>query len=152
MPVPGGFSTTAFAYKEVLDKGGINDYINDKLSDESIYTYVNKLMEAAKAIRDKIMDTPFQADFEPKLKSQCVWVGGRSDTFTFAVRSSANAEDLPDASFAGQQGTYLNVMGYDDLKQKVHLVFASLFPDRAISYHYDRGFEQSKVHLSTTCH
>merc|ERR1719327_2290002 len=151
VPVPGGFSTTAFAYKEFLDKGGINDFINEQLSDESIYTDVNKLMEVGKRIRDKIMDTPFQSDFEDELKSQWQRVSGGSDTFTFAVRSSATAEDLPDASFAGQQETYLNVRGYEDMKAKVHLVFASLFTDRAISYRHDRGFEHSKVQLCATC-
>jgi len=151
VPVPGGFSTTAFAYKDFLDKGGINAYINDQLSDESIYSDVDKLMVVGKNIRDKIMDTPFQKDFEDTLKEQWTRVSGGSDTFTFAVRSSATAEDLPDASFAGQQETYLNVMGYDDLKQKVHLVFASLFTDRAISYRHDRGFEHDKVQLCATC-
>jgi pyruvate,water dikinase len=97
------------------------------------------------------MDTPFQPDFEEELEKQWKRVSGGSDTFTFAVRSSATAEDLPDASFAGQQETYLNVMGYADMKQKVHLVFASLFTDRAISYRHDRGFEHSKVQLCATC-
>jgi pyruvate,water dikinase len=110
VPVPGGFSTTAFAYKEFLDKGGINEFINETLSDESIYTDVNKLMEVGKAVRDKIMDTPFQPNFEEELKAQWLRVSGGDDKFTFAVRSSATAEDLPDASFAGQQETYLNVM------------------------------------------
>jgi len=151
VPVPGGFSTTSFAYKEFLDKGGINAYINDQLSDESIYEDVDKLMKVGKNIRDKIMDTPFQTDFEVELKAQWQRVSGGSETFTFAVRSSATAEDLPDASFAGQQETYLNVMGYEDLKNKVHLVFASLFTDRAISYRHDRGFEHSKVQLCATC-
>jgi len=151
VPVPGGFSTTSFAYKEFLEKGGINDFINEQLSDESIYEDVDKLMKVGKAIRDKIMDTPFQKDFEDELRKQWERVSGGSDTFTFAVRSSATAEDLPDASFAGQQETYLNVMGYDDLKEKVHLVFASLFTDRAISYRHDRGFEHSKVQLCATC-
>jgi pyruvate,water dikinase len=151
VPVPGGFSTTAHAYKEFLDKGGINAFINDQLSDETIYTDVNRLMEVGKAIRDKIMDTPFQPDFEEELKKQWERVSGGSDTFTFAVRSSATAEDLPDASFAGQQETYLNVMGYEELKAKVHLVFASLFTDRAISYRHDRGFEHEKVQLCATC-
>jgi len=151
VPVPGGFSTTSFAYKEFLDKGGINAFINEKLSDESIYTDVDKLMEVGKAVRDKIMDTPFQPDFEDELKKQWERVSGGSDTFTFAVRSSATAEDLPDASFAGQQETYLNVMGYEELKAKVHLVFASLFTDRAISYRHDRGFEHEKVQLCATC-
>ena len=79
------------------------------------------------------MDTPFQPEFETELEAQWKRVSGGSDTFTFAARSSATAEDLPDASFAGQQETYLNVMGYEDMKYKVHLVFASLFTDRAIS-------------------
>mmetsp|Transcript_38882 Transcript_38882/g.89799 ORF Transcript_38882/g.89799 Transcript_38882/m.89799 type:complete len:919 (-) Transcript_38882:52-2808(-) len=151
VPVPGGFSTTSYAYKEFLDKGGINEFINDQLSDEVIYEDVDKLMEVGKAIRDKIMDTPFQPEFEEELKKQWERVSGGSETFTFAVRSSATAEDLPDASFAGQQETYLNVMGYADLKEKVHLVFASLFTDRAISYRHDRGFEHSKVQLCATC-
>jgi len=151
VPVPGGFSTTAHAYKEFLDKGGINAFINDALSDESIYTDVDKLMEVGKKVRDKIMDTPFQPDFEAELKKQWERVSGGSETFTFAVRSSATAEDLPDASFAGQQETYLNVMGYEDMKAKVHLVFASLFTDRAISYRHDRGFEHEKVQLCATC-
>eukprot|EP00403_Amphidinium_massartii_P021734 CAMPEP_0178398392 /NCGR_PEP_ID=MMETSP0689_2-20121128/14749_1 /TAXON_ID=160604 /ORGANISM="Amphidinium massartii, Strain CS-259" /LENGTH=890 /DNA_ID=CAMNT_0020019153 /DNA_START=81 /DNA_END=2753 /DNA_ORIENTATION=+ len=151
VPVPGGFSTTSFAYKDFLDKGGINEYINEQLSDESIYEDVDKLMKVGKAIRDKIMDTPFQKDFEDELRAQWERVSGGSDTFTFAVRSSATAEDLPDASFAGQQETYLNVMGYEDMKEKVHLVFASLFTDRAISYRHDRGFEHEKVQLCATC-
>merc|ERR1712137_678672 len=97
------------------------------------------------------MKTPFQPDFEVELKRQWERVTGGSDTFKFAVRSSATAEDLPDASFAGQQETYLNVMGYEELRAKVHLVFASLFTDRAISYRHDRGFEHSKVQLCATC-
>ncbi|CAE7483203.1 ppsA, partial [Symbiodinium microadriaticum] len=151
VPVPGGFSTTAHAYKEFLDKGGINEFINDKLSDESIYEDVDKLMKVGKEIRDKIMDTPFQPNFEEELKSEWERVSGGDEKFTFAVRSSATAEDLPDASFAGQQETYLNVMGYADMKEKVHLVFASLFTDRAISYRHDRGFEHEKVQLCATC-
>ena len=133
VPVPGGFSTTAFGHNDFLDKGGINNFINTTLADESIYTDVDKLMKVGKAVRDKIMDTPFQPEFETELEAQWKRVSGGSDTFTFAVRSSATAEDLPDASFAGQQETYLNVMGYEDMKYKVHLVFASLFTDRAIS-------------------
>ena len=151
VPVPGGFSTTAYAYKEFLDKGGINEFINDKLSDDSIYEDVDKLMKVGKEIRDKIMDTPFQPNFEEELKAQWERVSGGDEKFTFAVRSSATAEDLPDASFAGQQETYLNVMGYADMKEKVHLVFASLFTDRAISYRHDRGFEHEKVQLCATC-
>merc|ERR1719160_764165 len=68
VPVPGGFSTTAYAYKEFLDKGGINAFINEQLEDETIYTDVNKLMEVGKAIRDKIMDTPFQREMRKEMK------------------------------------------------------------------------------------
>ena len=114
-------------------------------------TLALRLKVSAKTIRDKIMDTPFQEDFEEELKKQWERVSGGSETFTFAVRSSATAEDLSDASFAGQQETYLNVMGYEDLKYRVHLVFASLFTDRAISYSHDRGFEHEKVQLCATC-
>ena len=79
-------------------------------------------LKVGKAIRDKIMDTPFQEDFEEELKKQWERVSCGSETFTFAVRSSATTEDLLDASFAGQQDTYPNVMGYEDLKYRVHLV------------------------------
>mmetsp|Transcript_39136 Transcript_39136/g.113064 ORF Transcript_39136/g.113064 Transcript_39136/m.113064 type:complete len:960 (-) Transcript_39136:79-2958(-) len=151
VPVPGGFSTTAHAYKDFLSKGGINEFIDNELADETIYGDVNKLMQVGKRIRDKIMDTPFQREFEAELRRQWERVSGGNPTFAFAVRSSATAEDLPDASFAGQQETYLNVMGFDDMKAKVHLVFASLFTDRAISYRHDRGFEHSKVQLCATC-
>ena len=112
VPVPGGFSTTAHAYKEFLDKGGINAFINNAMSDETIYHDVNKLMEVGKAVRDKIMKTSFQPEFEEELRRQWMRVSGGDEKFAFAVRSSATAEDLPDASFAGQQETYLNVMGY----------------------------------------
>ncbi|CAE8621207.1 unnamed protein product [Polarella glacialis] len=151
VPVPGGFSTTAHAYKEFLDKGGINDFINTTLADETIYTDVNKLMAVGKLVRDKIMETPFQKDFEEELQRQWLRVSGGDPKFTFAVRSSATAEDLPDASFAGQQETYLNVMGYEDMRKYCHLVFASLFTDRAISYRHDRGFAHEKVQLCCTC-
>merc|ERR1719494_813960 len=97
------------------------------------------------------MDQPLPPSFESDLKEQWERVSQGNEGFQVAVRSSATAEDLPDASFAGQQETYLNVMGYDDLKQKVHLVFASLFTDRAISYRHDRGFEHEKVQLCATC-
>merc|ERR1719191_674144 len=96
------------------------------------------------------MDTPFQPEFEDALRSEWERVSGGSDTFKFAVRSSATAEDLPDASFAGQQETYLNVAGYEDVREKTHLVFASLFTDRAISYRHDRGFDHRKVQLCAT--
>ena len=151
VPVPGGFSTTAHAYTEFLEKGGISDYINTLLADESVYEDVRKLQATGKAIREKIMSTPFQPEFEEELFRQWQRVSGGSDSFTWAVRSSATAEDLPDASFAGQQETYLNVAGYEDLVQKVHRCFASLFTDRAISYRHDRGFEHSKVQLCATC-
>merc|ERR1719265_2216415 len=151
VPVPGGFSTTAHAYKEFLDKGGINAYINEQLSDDTIYTDVDKLMEVGTAIRKKIMETPFQEEFETDLKAQWERVTEGNENFAWAIRSSATAEDLPDASFDGQQETYLNIRGYEEVRHHVHLVFASLFTDRAISYRHDRGFEHEKVQLCATC-
>ena len=151
VPVPGGFSTTAHAYKEFLQKGGINDFIYEKLADETIYSDVEKLQKVGAEIRQKILDTPFQPEFEQELRRQWERVTGGDEKFKFAIRSSATAEDLPDASFAGQQETYLNVMGYEETRAMVHRVFASLFTDRAISYRHDRGFEHSKVQLCATC-
>ena len=172
VPVPGGFSTTSFAYQDFLDKGGINAFINDKLGDDSIYADENKLKQMGRAICDKIMDTPFQADLEAELKLQWERVSGGSETFAFVVSPSATVEDLLDPSFpltAGEElldpllpqllkqasadrgGTHFKLMGYDDLKQKVHFIFAPLFTDRAIAYRRDRGYRHSNVQLCATC-
>merc|ERR1719335_901214 len=93
------------------------------------------------------MDQPLQSEFEDELKKQWERVSEGNEGFQVAVRSSATAEDLPDASFAGQQETYLNVSGYQNLKEKVHQCYASLFTDRAISYRHDKGFDHRSVQL-----
>merc|ERR1719162_2451730 len=98
-----------------------------------------------------VMEQPLQAEFEDALKTEWERVSAGNEGFQVAVRSSATAEDLPDASFAGQQETYLNVSGYGNLKEKVHQCFASLFTDRAISYRHDKGFDHRKVQLCATC-
>jgi pyruvate,water dikinase len=147
VPVPGGFSTTAQAYKDFLLQGGLGDRINAALEDDGIYTDVTKLQEVGKRVRQMVMDQPLQAEFEDELKRQWERVSQGNEGFQVAVRSSATAEDLPDASFAGQQETYLNVSGYENLKEKVHQCYASLFTDRAISYRHDKGFDHRSVQL-----
>ena len=148
VPVPGGFSTTAQAYKNFLLQDGLGEKINKVLEDESIYTDVTKLQEVGAKVRKMVMDQPLQPEFEKELKAQWDCVSKGNEGFQIAVRSSATAEDLPDASFAGQQETYLNVSGYENLKEKVHQCYASLFTDRAISYRHDKGFDHRSVQLS----
>eukprot|EP00954_Amorphochlora_amoebiformis_P029056 1392599-Amorphochlora_amoeboformis.AAC.2 len=150
VPVPGGFSTTAYAYRKFLSQGGLDKEINELLDNPEIYEDVTKLMETGKYIREKILGTPFQPELEEALLAEWEKVSGGDENMAFAVRSSATAEDLPDASFAGQQETYLNVRGKGELFQKVHEVFASLFTDRAISYRHDRNFDHNKVALAAT--
>jgi pyruvate,water dikinase len=147
VPVPGGFSTTAQAYKDFLLQDNLGERINKELDDESIYTDVTKLQEVGARVRKMVMDQPLQAEFEAELKAQWERVSEGNEGFQVAVRSSATAEDLPDASFAGQQETYLNVSGYETLKEKVHECYASLFTDRAISYRHDKGFDHKSVQL-----
>lgn len=145
--VPGGFSTTAQAYKNFLAQNDLGARINVALDDETIYTDVTKLQEVGKTVRQMVMDQPLPPSFEADLKMQWERVSQGNEKFQVAVRSSATAEDLPDASFAGQQETFLNVSGYDDLVTKVHECFASLFTDRAISYRHDKGFDHKSVQL-----
>jgi len=150
VPVPGGFSTTAHAYRLFLGQDGLADEIDQLLQDPEVYTDVKKLQETGKYIRQKIFDTPFHPELEKALLESWNHVTGGDENVALAVRSSATAEDLPDASFAGQQETYLNVRGKDELFLKVKQVFASLFTDRAISYRHDRDFDHNKVALAAT--
>ncbi|MDO6594376.1 phosphoenolpyruvate synthase [Neptuniibacter sp. 1_MG-2023] len=144
--VPNGFATTALAYKDFLTYGGLEDQIKDKL--EQLDTNnIQDLKEAGKAIRALIMG----AEFQPQLNSaiEAAWAEmSNGEDIAVAVRSSATAEDLPDASFAGQQETFLNVRGLEDIKASIKEVFASLYNDRAISYRVHHGFEHSEVALS----
>ncbi len=144
--VPNGFATTALAYKEFLTHGGLEDQIKDKL-DQLDTNNIQNLKDAGKAIRDLIMN----AEFQPQLNSaiEAAWAEmSNGEDIAVAVRSSATAEDLPDASFAGQQETFLNVRGLTDIKRSIKEVFASLYNDRAISYRVHHGFEHSEVALS----
>ncbi|MCP3660940.1 MAG: phosphoenolpyruvate synthase [Gammaproteobacteria bacterium] len=146
--VPGGFATTAYAYREFLATDGLADSINQALEALDIND-IHALSETGANIRSWIMETPFQPALDDAINSAYAELIDEYGTeVTWAVRSSATAEDLPDASFAGQQETFLNVSGLDNIKQSIHEVFASLFNDRAISYREHQGFEHSLVALS----
>ncbi|HBY41589.1 MAG TPA: phosphoenolpyruvate synthase, partial [Alteromonas sp.] len=146
--VPGGFATTAYAFNEFLEQSGLEAKIHEVL-DALDVDDVTALAEAGKNIRQWIIDTPFQPALEDAIKTAFADLqGGAGDEASFAVRSSATAEDMPDASFAGQQETFLNVKGYDAVIVAVKHVFASLFNDRAISYRVHQGYDHKGVALS----
>jgi pyruvate,water dikinase len=145
--VPTGFATTAHAFREFLAFDGLADKINarlDKLDTED----VRALAEAGAEIRAMVEAQPFPADLEKAIRDAFVTLSAGNAAATFAVRSSATAEDLPDASFAGQQETFLNVHGIDEVLHKMKEVFASLYNDRAISYRVHKGFAHHEVALS----
>jgi len=145
--VPGGFATTAEAYNQFLEQSGLNDRIHDLLDSLDVDD-VQALAQAGQKIRQWIIDTPFQSEFENAIKSAFETLSENNDEFSFAVRSSATAEDMPDASFAGQQETFLNVRGLDNVMEAIKHVFASLFNDRAISYRVHQGYDHRGVALS----
>ncbi len=146
--VPGGFATTARAYWDFLDESGLRTQIREALEGLDVDD-VEQLAEVGARVRQMVLDAPFperldeaiRAGYE-RLEAQ---VPGEA---SFAVRSSATAEDLPDASFAGQQETFLNVRGLEGIREAVHHVFASLFTDRAIAYRVHHGFDHEQVALS----
>jgi pyruvate,water dikinase len=146
--VPGGFATTAHAFREFLSESSLSSKINSKLTSLDVDD-VNELAKVGAEIRQWVIDAPLPDKLEEAItaafKQMTEEAGGN---FSVAVRSSATAEDLPDASFAGQQETYLNVNGLEEVLQKIKLVFASLFNDRAISYRVHQGFEHDGVALS----
>ena len=146
--VPGGFATTAFAFNEFLEQSGLNDRIHNTL-DALDVDNVDALAKTGAEIRQWIIDTPFQPALEEAVKTAFdkIQSAFESDA-SFAVRSSATAEDMPDASFAGQQETFLNVKGYENVLVAVKHVFASLFNDRAISYRVHQGYDHKGVALS----
>ncbi|GAB4116447.1 MAG: phosphoenolpyruvate synthase [Wenzhouxiangellaceae bacterium] len=148
--VPGGFATTADAYRDFLSQSELDQRIRKRL--ESLPDDdVNALTAAGREIRQWIMDTPFPDALNSALEAAWQQLAEQHGAEPeVAVRSSATAEDLPDASFAGQQETFLNVRGIDDVKQKMHAVFASLYNDRAISYRVHQGFEHHDVALSAS--
>ncbi|SHG96128.1 phosphoenolpyruvate synthase [Ferrimonas marina] len=146
--VPGGFATTSDAFNEFLEQSGLNEKIY-KVLDALNVDDVSALAEAGEQIRQWIIDTPFTPNLNEAIETaygQLVSEAG--DEASFAVRSSATAEDMPDASFAGQQETFLNVRGLDAVKLAIHHVFASLFNDRAISYRVHQGYDHRGVALS----
>lgn len=146
--VPGGFATTAYAFNEFLEQSGLEAKIHEVLDSLDVDD-VAALAEAGKNIRQWIIDTPFQGKLEDEIRAAFVTLQGNAgDEASFAVRSSATAEDMPDASFAGQQETFLNVKGYDAVIVAVKHVFASLFNDRAISYRVHQGYDHKGVALS----
>ena len=145
--VPGGFATTAVAFRSFLREGGLTERINARLS--SLDTDdVNALAAAGAEIRGWVTAAPFPAEFEAAVRQAFTQLVADNADASFAVRSSATAEDLPDASFAGQQETFLNVHGIDDVLHKMKEVFASLYNDRAISYRVHKGFAHAEVALS----
>jgi pyruvate,water dikinase len=145
--VPGGFATTAHAFRQFLQHNGLAGKIADRLSTLDTDD-VKALAEAGAQIRRWIEETPFPADLETAIRAEFAKLTAGSPGASFAVRSSATAEDLPDASFAGQQETFLNVVGIDDVLHKMKEVFASLYNDRAISYRVHKGFAHNDVALS----
>ncbi|AOW14079.1 phosphoenolpyruvate synthase [Hydrogenophaga crassostreae] len=145
--VPTGFATTAHAFREFLAFEGLTERINARL-DALDTEDVRALAEAGAEIRAMVEKQPFPADLQKAIQDAYVTLVGDNDKATFAVRSSATAEDLPDASFAGQQETFLNVHGIDEVLHKMKEVFASLYNDRAISYRVHKGFAHADVALS----
>lgn len=145
--VPNGFATTADAFNLFLDQSGVNQRIYDLL-DKTDIDDVTELAKAGAQIRQWIIDTSFQPELEKAIHDAYNQLSADDAQASFAVRSSATAEDMPDASFAGQQETFLNVQGYDAVLVAVKHVFASLFNDRAISYRVHRGYDHRGVALS----
>jgi len=148
--VPGGFATTAHAFREFLKHGGLAQRINDKLATLNVDD-VRALAEAGAQIRGWVVATPLPPALDAAIRAQFALLSADASPGTnpsFAVRSSATAEDLPDASFAGQQESFLNVTGIDDVLHRIKEVFASLYNDRAISYRVHKGYAHGDVALS----
>jgi pyruvate,water dikinase len=145
--VPGGFATTAHAFREFLRAGGLDQRIHRRLADLDTDD-VRALAAAGAEIRGWVEAQAFPPELERGIREQFAELSRGHPGATFAVRSSATAEDLPDASFAGQQETFLNVHGIDQVLHKVKEVFASLYNDRAISYRVHKGFAHGDVALS----
>ena len=145
--VPTGFATTAHAFRQFLAHDGLADKISAKLAALDVED-VRALAQVGAEIRALVENQPFPADLEQAIREEFVRLQGGNEAASFAVRSSATAEDLPDASFAGQQETFLNVVGIEDVLHKMKEVFASLYNDRAISYRVHKGFAHDVVALS----
>lgn len=144
--VPGGFATTADAFRDFLKASGLDKRIAERLTTLNPED-VRELATAGAQIRQWIIEAPFSPEFESQIRDAFAKLDADGKG-SFAVRSSATAEDLPDASFAGQQETFLNVVGIDDVLDKIRHVFASLYNDRAISYRVHKGYAHADVALS----
>jgi len=144
--VPGGFATTAAAYRAFLATGGLDQRIATALDDLDVDD-IDALLKAGQTVRQWILETPLPDRLRADIQAAWDEMSAGED-IAVAVRSSATAEDLPDASFAGQQETFLNVRGMDHLVDAMHQVFASLYNDRAIAYRVHQGFDHKVVALS----
>ena len=145
--VPTGFATTAHAFRAFLQHDGLTDKINAKLTALDTED-VRALAQVGAEIRSLVLAQPYPADLEKSIREAFATLSAGDSQASFAVRSSATAEDLPDASFAGQQETFLNVVGIEEVLHKMKEVFASLYNDRAISYRVHKGFAHADVALS----
>ncbi len=145
--VPTGFATTAHAFRAFLQHDGLTNKINAKLNALDTED-VRALAQVGAEIRNLVLAQPYPADLEKAIREVFATLSAGNAHASFAVRSSATAEDLPDASFAGQQETFLNVVGIEEVLHKMKEVFASLYNDRAISYRVHKGFAHADVALS----
>ena len=145
--VPTGFATTAHAFREFLKFDGLTEKISAKLKTLDVED-VRALAQVGAEIRALVEAQPFPPELEKGIREAFATLSAGNFDATFAVRSSATAEDLPDASFAGQQETFLNVHGITEILHKIREVFASLYNDRAISYRVHKGFAHDVVALS----
>ncbi len=145
--VPGGFATTAQAYRDFLEQSGLNAKIQAELNQLNVED-VQALTETGKKIRQWVIDTPLTAELEAEVRAAFAELSKDNTDIAVAVRSSATAEDLPDASFAGQQETFLNIRGIENVLIAIKEVFASLFNDRAIAYRVHQGYAHQHVALS----
>ena len=145
--VPTGFATTSHAFRAFLAHDGLTDKINTKLNALDTED-VRALAQVGAEIRTLVLAQPYPADLEKAIREAFATLSAGNVQASFAVRSSATAEDLPDASFAGQQETFLNVVGIEEVLHKMKEVFASLYNDRAISYRVHKGFAHADVALS----
>ncbi|EKM17683.1 phosphoenolpyruvate synthase [Vibrio harveyi] len=145
--VPNGFATTSYAFNQFLDHEGLDERIH-QLLDELDVEDVEALRKTGATIRQWVLEAPFPADLEQDIRDNYKELTDNHPEISVAVRSSATAEDLPDASFAGQQETFLNVKGIDAVLEATKHVYASLFNDRAISYRVHQGFNHRGISLS----
>ncbi|AQM70210.1 Phosphoenolpyruvate synthase [Vibrio campbellii] len=145
--VPNGFATTSYAFNQFLDHEGLDERIH-QLLDELDVEDVEALRKTGATIRQWVLEAPFPTDLEQDIRDNYKELTDNHPEISVAVRSSATAEDLPDASFAGQQETFLNVKGIDAVLEATKHVYASLFNDRAISYRVHQGFNHRGISLS----